>query len=74
MKFPRPMPSGWVSIAGDQVKVVSASNEEGIWDLGQGQKKPMIGKVRVLAGSQARGGGFFSGLWALGQRGGADGH
>ena len=35
---------------GDQVKVVSASNEEGIWDLGQGQKKPMIGKVRVIQG------------------------
>ena len=35
---------------GDQVKVVSASNEEGIWDLGHGQKKPMIGKVRILQG------------------------
>ena len=36
--------------SGDQVKVVSASNEEGLWDLGQGQKKPMIGKVRVQQG------------------------
>jgi tetrathionate reductase subunit A len=36
--------------SGDQVKVVSASNEEGLWDLGQGRKKPMIGKVRVQQG------------------------
>jgi tetrathionate reductase subunit A len=36
--------------SGDQVKVVSASNEDGLWDLGHGQKKPMIGKVRVLQG------------------------
>ena len=35
---------------GDKVKVVSASNEEGIWDLGNGQKKPMIGHVRVRQG------------------------
>jgi tetrathionate reductase subunit A len=37
-------------MAGDKVKVVSASNEEGIWDLGAGQKRPMIGKVRVIEG------------------------
>jgi tetrathionate reductase subunit A len=35
---------------GDQVKVISASNEEGVWDLGHGRKKPMIGKVRLLEG------------------------
>ena len=35
---------------GDKVKVVSASNEEGIWDLGNGQKKPMIGHVRIRQG------------------------
>jgi anaerobic selenocysteine-containing dehydrogenase len=35
---------------GDRVKVVSASNEEGVWDLGHGRKKPMIGKVRLLEG------------------------
>jgi anaerobic selenocysteine-containing dehydrogenase len=35
---------------GDQVKVVSPTNEEGVWDLGNGHKKPMIGKVRVVEG------------------------
>jgi len=32
---------------GDQVQVVSATNPEGVWDLGNGNKKPMIGKVQV---------------------------
>ena len=35
---------------GDKVKVVSASNEEGVWNLGNGQVKPMVGRVRVLQG------------------------
>ena len=35
---------------GDRVKVVSATNEEGVWDLGHGRKKPMIGRVQVLEG------------------------
>jgi anaerobic selenocysteine-containing dehydrogenase len=35
---------------GDQVKVISASNPEGVWDLGFGHKMPMIGKVKVLEG------------------------
>jgi anaerobic selenocysteine-containing dehydrogenase len=30
---------------GDLVKVVSASNPSGDWDLGAGKKKPMVGKV-----------------------------
>lgn len=29
------------------VKVVSATNEEGVWDLKNGSKKPMVGKVFV---------------------------
>jgi tetrathionate reductase subunit A len=37
-------------MTGDKVKVVSASNEDGVWDLGAGQKKPMIGKVRIQQG------------------------
>jgi tetrathionate reductase subunit A len=32
------------------VKVVSATNTEGVWDLGNGNKKPMIGKVAVIEG------------------------
>lgn len=32
---------------GDRVKIVSAVNPEGIWELGPDWKKPMIGKVRL---------------------------
>ncbi len=32
---------------GDKVKVISATNPEGVWDLKNGTKKPMIGKVLV---------------------------
>ncbi len=35
---------------GDQVKVVSLSNEEGIWNLSPGNQKPMIGRVRITEG------------------------
>ncbi|MCL6642588.1 MAG: molybdopterin oxidoreductase, partial [Candidatus Bipolaricaulota bacterium] len=35
---------------GDRVKIVSASNPEGVWDLKNGQKIPMIGKVKVVHG------------------------
>lgn len=36
--------------AGDRVKVVSASNTDGVWDLGFGNQIPMIGKVKVIEG------------------------
>lgn len=32
---------------GDIVKVISATNKEGVWDLKNGHKKPMIGKVKI---------------------------
>jgi len=32
---------------GDKVKVVSATNKKGVWDLQNGNQKPMIGKVRI---------------------------
>jgi anaerobic selenocysteine-containing dehydrogenase len=32
---------------GDRVKVISASNPAGVWDLKNGVKKPMIGKLTV---------------------------
>ncbi|AVX31589.1 Tat (twin-arginine translocation) pathway signal sequence [Carboxydocella thermautotrophica] len=35
---------------GDRVKIVSASNTSGVWDLKNGQKKEMIGKVKVTEG------------------------
>jgi anaerobic selenocysteine-containing dehydrogenase len=36
--------------SGDRVKVVSATNPEGVWDLAQGRTRPMVGKVRVEQG------------------------
>ncbi len=56
---------------GDKVKVVSASNENGTWDLGHGQQKPMIGRVRIREGIRP-GVVAFSlghGHWAYGARG-----
>ncbi|MDQ7843943.1 MAG: molybdopterin-dependent oxidoreductase [Armatimonadota bacterium] len=35
---------------GDVVKVVSATNPEGVWDLQHGRKKPMVGKLKVIEG------------------------
>ncbi len=35
---------------GDLVKVISASNPEGVWDLGPMGKKPLIGKIKVIEG------------------------
>lgn len=32
---------------GQKVKVVSATNPEGVWDLKNGTKKPMVGKVKI---------------------------
>ena len=32
------------------VRIVSATNPEGVWDLGNGAKVPMIGKVKALEG------------------------
>jgi len=36
--------------SGDKVKVASATNPEGVWDIGNGMKKPMIGSVKVVEG------------------------
>jgi len=35
---------------GDKVKIVSASNPDGVWDFANGQKRPMVGEVKVLEG------------------------
>ncbi len=55
-------------VEGDRVKVVSASNEEGVWDLGHGRLKPMIGKARILQGMRPGVVGFTlgHGHWAQG--------
>jgi anaerobic selenocysteine-containing dehydrogenase len=35
---------------GQPVRLTSASNPEGVWDLGLGRRKPMVGKLRVIQG------------------------
>ncbi|MBI4280466.1 MAG: molybdopterin-dependent oxidoreductase, partial [Armatimonadetes bacterium] len=35
---------------GNRVKVVSASNPDGVWDFRNGRKKPMIGVLKVIEG------------------------
>ena len=35
---------------GDEVRVTSATNLEGTWDLKNGQKKPMVGTLKVIEG------------------------
>ncbi len=37
-------------VDGDRVKIVSASNPDGVWDLGPLGKKPMLALVRVVEG------------------------
>ncbi len=53
---------------GDKVKVVSKSNAEGVWDLKNGTKKPMVGAVKVVEGMRPGIVGFTlgHGHWALG--------
>lgn len=56
---------------GDLVKVVSASNPDGVWDLANGNRKLMVGKVRVTEGLRP-GVTAFSlghGHWAYGASG-----
>jgi anaerobic selenocysteine-containing dehydrogenase len=35
---------------GDQVRLASATNPEGVWDFGNGHTQPMVGKVRTTQG------------------------
>jgi len=54
--------------SGQRVKVVSATNPDGVWDLGNGNKKPMIGKIAVIEGIRP---GVITftlghGMWATG--------
>jgi anaerobic selenocysteine-containing dehydrogenase len=53
---------------GDRVKVTSATNSEGIWDLKNGTKKAMIGKVKVTETIMPGVVTFFLGFghWATG--------
>ena len=53
---------------GQWVKVVSKSNSEGVWDLGNGQQKPMVGKVKIVPGLRPGNVAFSLGYghWAYG--------
>lgn len=54
--------------SGDHAKVISASNPEGVWDLKNGTKRPMIGKVKVTQGLRPGVAAFCLGFghWACG--------
>lgn len=55
---------------GDLVKVISKTNPEGVWDLKEAGKKPMIGRLKVIEGIRP-GVTAFSlghGHWAYGAR------
>jgi len=51
---------------GDRVRILSASNADGDWDLGNGTRIPMQGKFKVLEGIRPRGGRFLPRPWTLG--------
>jgi len=36
--------------SGDMVRIVSATNPEGVWDLGNGAKVPMQGRIKAMEG------------------------
>jgi anaerobic selenocysteine-containing dehydrogenase len=48
---------------GDNAKIVSSDNPTGMWDLGNGVKKPMIAKVEVLEGLRP---GVMCASWSFG--------
>jgi tetrathionate reductase subunit A len=53
---------------GDRVRVTSATNTEGVWDLGNGRTVPMEGEVKLLEGLRPGVVGFNLGYghWAYG--------
>jgi anaerobic selenocysteine-containing dehydrogenase len=55
---------------GDQVRIVSKTNPDGVWDLGNGQTVPMEGAVQVIEGLRPGVVGFSLGFghWAYGAR------
>jgi len=52
------------------VKVVSATNPDGEWDLKEGGRKPMVGKVKVIEGIRPGVVSYSLGMghWAYGSR------
>lgn len=55
---------------GDLVKLVSASNPDGVWDLQDGTRKPMVSKLKVIQGMRPGVVSFALGYghWASGAR------
>jgi anaerobic selenocysteine-containing dehydrogenase len=53
---------------GDRVKIISATNPNGEWDFGNGNRQPMVGKVRTTQGMRPGVIGFSLGFghWAYG--------
>ncbi|MCX7838510.1 MAG: molybdopterin-dependent oxidoreductase [Anaerolineae bacterium] len=53
---------------GDTVRVISATNPNGEWDLGNGNKRPMVGKLKVVQGMRPGVVAFCLGFghWAYG--------
>jgi len=48
---------------GDMAKLVSPTNPEGVWDLKNGEKKPVAGKIKVLQGIRP---GIVAVSWSYG--------
>jgi len=55
---------------GEQIKITSASNPEGVWNLGSGAPIPIVGKVKVVEGMRPGVVAFALGFghWANGAR------
>jgi anaerobic selenocysteine-containing dehydrogenase len=55
---------------GDEVKLSSASNPNGEWDLGAGPKQPMVGRIKVVEGMRPGVIAFALGFghWGYGSR------
>jgi anaerobic selenocysteine-containing dehydrogenase len=53
---------------GDRVRILSASNPDGIWDLGNGRTMPVVGKVKTTQGIRPGVIGFSLGFghWSYG--------
>ena len=55
---------------GDEVKITSASNQDGVWNYGSGDSRPIVGKVKVVQGMRPGVVAFALGFghWGYGSR------
>ena len=66
-----PVDAAWRSLRdGDAVHISSATNPDGEWDFGNGQKRPITGKVKVVEGMRPGVVAFALGFghWAYGSQ------